>query len=201
VIESAYFRFVASAPITEDPLVLIRVIESLDCGMTLRALESLVTLVPTDPLYERVAILRQILEELRRPSEVTQVMCVDAALRIVRIFFIRTPCRFIFEHVERVLLHLSKHSPKVYLQKGKITQAVWHIVIFDTFILEVQVDLFYVFQITESEIHQIIGSLVSIVCDNQGPIESVVTEQFQFLCIIITRECLLVAFHVKDMQK
>jgi hypothetical protein len=33
--------------ITEDPLVLIRVIESLDSGMTLRALESLVTLVPT----------------------------------------------------------------------------------------------------------------------------------------------------------
>ena len=33
--------------ITEDPLVLILVIESLDSGMTLGALESLVTLVPT----------------------------------------------------------------------------------------------------------------------------------------------------------
>lgn len=33
--------------ITEDPLVLIRVIESLNSGMTLRTFESLVTLVPT----------------------------------------------------------------------------------------------------------------------------------------------------------
>ena len=32
--------------ITEDPLVLIRVIESLDSRVTLVALESLVTLVP-----------------------------------------------------------------------------------------------------------------------------------------------------------
>ena len=32
--------------ITVDPLVLVRVIESLDSGMALAALESLVTLVP-----------------------------------------------------------------------------------------------------------------------------------------------------------
>lgn len=73
------------------------------------------------------------MEELGWPSKVTQVMCVDAALRIVRIFFIRTPTCFIFEHVERVLLHLSKHASKVYLQKGEIAQTVWHIVIFDTY--------------------------------------------------------------------
>lgn len=71
MIESAYFRFIASASIAEDPLVLVRVIEPLDGRVTLGALESLFALVPTDSLYQRVAILSKVSKELRWPSEVT----------------------------------------------------------------------------------------------------------------------------------
>lgn len=72
-------------------------------------------------------------------------MRVNAALGVVGIFFIRAPSGFILEHIERVLLHLSKNAPQVHLQKREVTQAVWNIVIFDTYYINVvkRINYFY----------------------------------------------------------
>jgi len=41
-----------------------------------------------------------VLEDFRWPPKVTHVMCINATFRVVRIFPIWTPARFISEHIE-----------------------------------------------------------------------------------------------------
>jgi len=48
------------------------------------------------------AIFSQIAKEFWRPSKVSEMMCVDAAFGVVRVFLGWTPCSFILEHIKRV---------------------------------------------------------------------------------------------------
>lgn len=91
-------------------------VKPLNSRVTLVTLETLVAFVP--PLYfyfeivlpytlqEGLAIFGEVFKQLWWPSEVTSMVSVDAALGIVRVLLIGTPCSFIFEHVERVCTNL-----------------------------------------------------------------------------------------------
>ena len=62
MIERANVHLVAPTPITLDPLVLVRMVEPLDCCMTLITLDAALTVVPAEAILESLAVLRSIFE-------------------------------------------------------------------------------------------------------------------------------------------
>lgn len=102
VVEGTDVEFVAPVLVTHYPLVLVWVVESLHGSMTFIAQQSFGALVPAKPIYQSFTILRGVLKELWWPSEVSCVVGVVAALRVVRILFSGTPARLVVEHKEHV---------------------------------------------------------------------------------------------------
>ena len=62
MIKRANVHLVATSPITLNTLVLVRMIEPFDCGMTLVTLEAALTVIPADAVLESLAVLRRIFE-------------------------------------------------------------------------------------------------------------------------------------------
>ena len=62
MIERANIHLVASTPITLNTLVLVRMVEPLDCSMTLITLEAALTVVPAEAILESLAVFRSIFE-------------------------------------------------------------------------------------------------------------------------------------------
>lgn len=96
MIECTYLTFVASRAITVDSFVFIGVVQPLHRRMTFVAKQALRALLPARVGPIRLAlhvfaIFRNILEDLRRPSKVSHMMSVDAALRIMRVLLVWTP--------------------------------------------------------------------------------------------------------------
>ena len=102
--ESTYVHLIAAGAIALNALVFVRVVQTLDCRMALRTLETTLAVVPPHTILKRVAILGGILEQVRRSSKVTCMMRVNATLRIVTILFRWTPACFIEKHEEYVAL-------------------------------------------------------------------------------------------------
>jgi len=100
VVESAYFLLIAPRSITVDPLILVRVVETLNSRVTFITLKTFITFIPANTFNKGLTILRQILEKFRWPSEVSGVVCVDATFGIMGVFLIWAPTGFILEHVE-----------------------------------------------------------------------------------------------------
>lgn len=80
VVECTYLELVAALLVTLDVLVLVRVVESLDRGVTLTALYSMRADVPRKPFDQRVAIFGCIFENLWRPSKVSHMVSIDTRL-------------------------------------------------------------------------------------------------------------------------
>ena len=80
VVESTDIKFVTPMLIAHDPLILIRVVQSLHSGVTLVAHQPFWTLVPAKPIDQSLTIFWGILKELRWSSEVSCVMGIVAAL-------------------------------------------------------------------------------------------------------------------------
>ena len=87
VVECADFGLVATASVAVYSLVLVGMIEAFNCGMTLLAVEPVRALLPTDIWVILVchvwAVFRRVLKDLWRPSEVSHVMSVNTAFRVV----------------------------------------------------------------------------------------------------------------------
>ena len=62
MIKRANVHLVASGPIALNTLVLVRMVESFDCGVTLITLDTALTVVPTETVLESLAVLRRIFE-------------------------------------------------------------------------------------------------------------------------------------------
>lgn len=96
----AYFWFITTKFVTADSFVLVWMIKSLNCSVTLVTLETLWTLVPSDTLLQNFTVLRWVLKNFRWPSKVPHVVCINATLTIVRVFLCGTPSCFVHKHVK-----------------------------------------------------------------------------------------------------
>ena len=56
-----------------------------------------------------LAIFRCVSKYIRGSSEVSRMMCINAALRVMRVLFVWTPRRLVLEHVEGEWVHLPVH--------------------------------------------------------------------------------------------
>jgi hypothetical protein len=59
-------------------------------------------------------------------------MSVNAALGVMRIFFIWTPGGLVLKHIESVGAHFFRNLDKILAQKFKIQETFWNIIILDT---------------------------------------------------------------------
>lgn len=62
MIERANIHLVASTPITLNTLVLVRMVEPLNCGMTLITLDTAFAIIPAEAILESLAVLGSIFE-------------------------------------------------------------------------------------------------------------------------------------------
>jgi hypothetical protein len=151
------------------------------------------------------AIFSQVAKEFWRPSKVSEMMWVDAAFGVVRVFLGWTPCSFILEHIKRVDVTVLRFLSQVLLKWWELKQAVWDIIILNTyswlfsirlilflirideknyssawpltFVLKIAVDLSNVFQILALKIDEKVWRLARVVGNDEGPVESVVTKK------------------------
>jgi hypothetical protein len=79
------------------------------------------------------AIFSQVAKEFWRPSKVSEMMWVDAAFGVVRVFLGWTPCSFILEHIKRVDVTVLRFLSQVLLKWWELKQAVWDIIILNTY--------------------------------------------------------------------
>jgi len=70
--------------------------------VTFLALNSFRAQVPSKAVDERLTIFWSILEEIRWSPEVPRMMCIVAALRVVRIFLGWAPTCLVVEHEEDI---------------------------------------------------------------------------------------------------
>ena len=71
---------VASRAITFNALILVGVIETLDCSMALVAFEATLAVVPTYAVLQCLTVFRGVLEKIWRSSKIPCVVRVEAAL-------------------------------------------------------------------------------------------------------------------------
>lgn len=55
-------------------------------------------------------------------------------------------------------------------------------------------------QVRQSEVYQTVWHFIDVVCDNERPVEAVVTKQLKLLGVVVTSQSLLAALHVEDVQ-
>jgi hypothetical protein len=69
-----------------------------------------------------------------------------------------------------------------------------------TFVLKIAVYLLNILEIKEVQVNQEIRMLIQVVSDDQGAVESIVTEKLQFLSIVVPSQRLFRTLHVEDVQ-
>lgn len=119
--------------------------------MALGALETFGTLIPADALSQDFTVLGRVFEYLGWAAEVPHVVRIDAALAIVAVFLGWAPGRLVHEHVEDEAVLVQVETLQVEVQVGAHQETLWHEVVLDTFVLEVQVNLSNLPKIPESE--------------------------------------------------
>ena len=109
VVKRTDLGLVASASVTIYSLVFVGMVESLHSRVTLAAENPVRTHLPARIggllVAQILAIFWRVLKDFRWSSEVTHMVCVNAALGVMRILAIWAPSRLIFEHIEREHLH------------------------------------------------------------------------------------------------
>ena len=78
MVESADVHFVAAMTITFNALVLVWMVKPLNCGVTLVTFEATWAVVPPHTVLEVLTVLRSILKEIRRSSEIACMMDINA---------------------------------------------------------------------------------------------------------------------------
>ncbi len=95
---------IAAGTITLNALVLVRMVESFHCRVTLVTFEAALAVVPPKPVLKSLAVLWCVLEQVGRSTEITCVVRVDTTLGVVAVFLRWTPTSLIEEHVKYVSL-------------------------------------------------------------------------------------------------
>jgi hypothetical protein len=129
-------------------------VQALDHRVTLVALESFRAGVPAHVILQSFTVLGIVFEHHGRASEITHVMGVHAAFRVVRIFLCRAPTRLVVEHKERVSVLILKQTGKILIQKPEFKQASWHEIVFDAFILNIPINGFNASKIIQCKTDQ-----------------------------------------------
>ena len=137
--EGTNVHLVAAHSVTLDALVLVRMVQSLDCSVAFVALEAPRAVLPPRPILKSLAVLWRILEQVRGPSEIPCVMRKNAALRIVAIFFSWTPTGLVEEHEKDVSLFLLINLIQLLVESIEREQTMGHEVILDALVLKVAV--------------------------------------------------------------
>ena len=137
--EGTNVHLVAAHSVTLYALVLIGMVESLDCSVAFVALEAPGAMLPPRPILKSLAVLWRIFEQVRGPTEVPRVMSKNATLRIVAIFFSWTPTGLVEEHEKDVSFFLLINLIQLLVESIECKQTVGHEVILDALVLKVAV--------------------------------------------------------------
>lgn len=167
--------------------------------MTLCALESLWTLVPTDAFSEDFAVLGCVFEDLGWASEVPHMVRIDAAFTVVAVLLGWAPSSLIHEHVKHESILIQVETLQVEVQVGAAKQTLGYKVVLNTFVLEVQVDLADRPKISQAEAGHLVGLPATIESNDQGAVEAVMTEELQLLSVVIACQCFLIRLHVENV--
>ena len=100
VVESTYLFLIALELLAVLPLVTLRMIQFLDCGVGFVAKEPIRAHGHIYITLNMFTIFRRVIKIGGWPSEVSHVVSIDTVLRIMRLVPVRTPGTFVFEHVE-----------------------------------------------------------------------------------------------------
>lgn len=119
--------------------------------MALGTLETFGALIPADTLSQHFTVLGRVFKYLGWAAEVPHVVRIDAALAVVAVLLGRAPGCFVHEHVEDEAVLIQVETLQVEVQVGAHQETLWHEVVLDTFVLEVQVNLSNLPKISESE--------------------------------------------------
>jgi len=136
-------HLVATRAVTLNTLVLVRMVQSLNSGVTFATLYAPLAVIPPQTVLEGLAVFGCVLKQISWPSEVARVMCVDATLGVVTIFLRWAPASFVEEHIKDVALFLCVDFCEPLVQVVELQQALGYEVIFYTLVLEVSVHGFY----------------------------------------------------------
>lgn len=118
-------------------------VEPLHCCVALGAFETFRALIPADALGENFTVLRGVFEYLWRSAEVSHMVRIDAALTVVAVLLGWAPGRLVHEHIEDEAVLIQVETLQVEIKVGAHQETLWHEIILDTFVLEVQVYLSY----------------------------------------------------------
>lgn len=191
VIKGANVHLVTAGSVALDSLVFLRVVEPLDSGVTLATLDALVAVVPAKAILERLAVFGGVLDQVGRASEVARVVRKNATLRIMTVFLCWTPTRFVEEHEEDVAFLPCVNVHEWLVEVAELKEALRHEVVFDTLVLKVSVHGLDELEIGKCEANQLVRCLVLVEGHDKGPVEPIVTEELQFLSVVVSSECLL----------
>ena len=150
-------HLVAASAIALDSLILLWMVQALNCGVTLATFDSTRAVLPTEAILEGLAVLGRVFEQVGWPSEVSRVVRVDARFRIVAVLFIWAPASLVEEHEEDVALLLGLDVVQPTIQIAELQQALRHEVVLDALVLEVSVHCFYQLEVGKREADQLIG--------------------------------------------
>lgn len=171
--------------ITHDSLVLVWMIKPLNGCMTLLTFYSFRAQIPPQTINESFTIFRCIFEQIRRSSEISGVVSEITTLGVMWILLGRTPTCLVVEHEEDVALFFIVQIIQVLIQVVKCQETGRNKIVFDAFVLEVPINSLYVFEVLQCKRNKLVRLFVLIVCDYKWSIEPVVTEELEFLRVII----------------
>ena len=130
---------VAARAVTLNPLVLVRMVESLHRGVTLVALETALAVVPTHATLQRLTVLWCILKKVGWTPEIACVVRINTTLRIVAVLLIWTPTCLVEEHVKHVALLTQINFVQLLVQVVEFEQAWGHEIVLDALVLKVAI--------------------------------------------------------------
>ena len=109
VMERTYFLLFTPETITVLPLIWIRMIQFFDRRVAIFTEEAVRAEFPgeilTLYLLHALAVFWGILEDLRRTAEITHMMSINTAFRVVRVLPLRTPACLVPIHVKSECIH------------------------------------------------------------------------------------------------
>ena len=139
MVEGTDVHLVTTHPIAFDPLILVRMVQPLDCRVALVTFKAARAVFPPLAVLEGLAVLRRILEQVWWTAEIARVMRIYATLGIMAILFCWTPTCFVEEHKEDVAFLASVDLIQFLIETSKLEQTLGHEVILDALVLKIAV--------------------------------------------------------------
>lgn len=178
--ESTNFALVAARAIAVNPFILIRMVQTLDCGVALVAKKTLRALLPTRFSClicsgHILTIFRNVFKYLWRSPKITHMVRVYATFRIMWIFFVRAPTRLVPKHVKSKCFQRFINWVKILHEWRRFKQTVKNKVIFSVFVLAALIHTLDQLQIGQIKILKVIGLMAKIKTHNKRSVKPVLT--------------------------